>query len=194
MGKKQTTGISRTMEDGKIVWAGPGKTGLIRVIFDPETAPAVLRHRAMLEGFGITGDRVTAMSRNEENGQSASIEDKLAKLQRRIDMAWALGVWSVDRAFAAKRGPDSRTIIMAMIRALAGVNTADEAEAILTKTINAKKAANRDEALALWAKSKQVAEAIKLIEAERAAANATQDSDDLLAELEAFEEDDEAPM
>lgn len=206
MGKKESsTGVNFTMEDGKLVWSGVGDSGgLIRVVYNPETAPPELRMKAMLNGFRVAGDRMTAISRDENSGKSATPAEKLARVQRRVD-AWERGQWEIERSWAATKGPDAGLVIMAMIRALAGVPTVEAAEALFAKQVALKKFATRDEAIAAWAKSTQVAAAIKLIEAERIQAAARIDAEAMLADLmgdgsddsdgsEDDDSDDEAPM
>jgi hypothetical protein len=203
--RKSNSVVTHSMQDGKIVFdvIGAGK-----LVFDPDKVSAQNRARAMIHGFVQRISDGAARLRNPETGASAPASEKLAMMQRIAEHLMS-GSTEWNLKVAAPKGPDSGTIVLAMIRALAGVNTPDEAEALLTKTIRAGKAADRDGALKVWAATSQVREAVKLIEAERAR-GAGASADDLLAELAGFEvgddedegeadegdeaEDEEAPM
>lgn len=190
---KSNSVVTHSMQDGNIVFdvLGAGK-----LVFDPNKVSAENRARAMIHGFVQRISDGAARLRNTETGQSASPSEKLAMMQRIADhyMSGA-AEWNL-RAAASPKGPDAGLVIMAMTRALAGVPTVEAAEAVFAKQIAMGKFATRDEAIATWAKSRQVADTIKVILAERAAAAANLDAEDMLAELRVGddESDDEAPM
>lgn len=182
--KEKETGVKFSREDGKLVWSGVGDSGgLIRVVFDPEKASARLKAQACHYGFKVAGDRMTAIQRDETTGKSATVAEKLARVQARVD-AWERDQWEIERTWAATpKGPDAGTVILAMIRALAGVPTPEAAEKVFAAQIAKGKFKTRDEAILAWSKSRQVADAIRLIEAERLAASANLDADEMLAEI-----------
>jgi hypothetical protein len=190
---KSNSVVTHSMQDGNIVFdvLGAGK-----LVFDLNKVSAENRARAMIHGFVQRISDGAARLRNTETGQSATPGEKLAMMQRIADhLMSGTTEWNL-RASAAPKGPDAGLVIMAMVRALAGVPTAEAAEAVFAKQVELGKFASRDEAIAAWAKSRQVADTIKLILAERAAAAANLDAEDMLAELGIDDEapDDEAPM
>jgi hypothetical protein len=99
--------------------------------------------------------------------------------------------WRLTETSTGKRSVDAGLVIMAMIRALAGVKDVDAAERIFAQQVTLKKFADRDAAIKAWAESRQVADAIKVILAERAAAAANLDADAMLAELGLDDESDD---
>lgn len=178
---KANSVVTHSMQDGKVVFnvlhAGS-------FTFDPDKASAENRARAMIHGFVQRISDGAARLRDTKTGASASPEEKLAMMQR-IAQHYMSGAteWRLVESSGAKRAIDAGLVIMAMIRALAGVKDIDAAEAIFAKQVTLGKFPDRDSAIKAWAESRQVADAIKVILAERAAAAANLDADAMLAEL-----------
>lgn len=188
---KSNSVVTHSMQDGNIVFdvLGAGK-----LVFDPNKVSAENRARAMIHGFVQRIVDAGARMRDPKTGASASPEEKLASMKRVVEHYMSgTTEWNLRAAPAASKGPDAGLVIMAMIRALSGVPTVEAAERVFAQQVAKGKFASRDEAIAAWAKSRQVADAIKLILAERAAEAANLDAEDMLAEL-AMEDDEDAPM
>lgn len=177
---KANSVVTHSMQDGKVVF---NVLGAGSFAFDPDKASAENRARAMIHGFVQRISDGAARLRDTKTGASASPAEKLTMMQRIADhyMSGATE-WRLTET-AVKRGPDAGLVIMAMIRALAGVADVDAAEAIFTRQVSLGKFPDRDSAIKAWAESRQVADAIKVILAERAAAAANLDADAMLAEL-----------
>jgi hypothetical protein len=192
---KANSTITHRVFDRKVIFT---VLGAGEFTFDPDKVSAENRSRAMYHGFIQRISDGGALSRNTETGKPATPEDKMARMKRIAEhLESGATEWALRAAPPVKKGFDAGLVIEAMIRALAGCGTPEEAEAMLTRTVAKGKAADREGALKLWASSRQVSETMVLIEAERAARNSTLDSDDLLEEIlsdDESAEDDEAPM
>jgi hypothetical protein len=178
---KANSVVTHSMQDGKIVF---NVLGAGSFTFDLDKASAENRARAMVHGFVQRISDGAARLRDTKTGQSAQPSEKLAMMQRIAEhyMSGAIE-WRLTEAAPAKRGVDAGLVIMAMIRALAGVGDVEAAEAIFAKQVALGKFPNRDAAIKAWSESRQVADAMKVILAERAAAQANLDADAMLAEL-----------
>lgn len=194
MGKKAAgSGIAATVSGTVITWAGGGQT----VSWDvakatPGLALTPLAQAAVLNGFRVAGDRMTALERDPVTKQPATVADKMARIKARVD-AWIAGEWTIARQGGA-RTIDPRMIELAMVRALSGIMSVDDIKRVTDRQIAAGKAGTYEEALNLWAATAQVKSAIKQIEAERLAAASQSDAEAMLAELmrqaEAADSDD----
>jgi len=195
MGKKAAgSGIAATVSGTVITWAGGGQT----VSWDvakatPGLALTPLAQAAVLNGFRVAGDRMTALERDPVTKRPATVADKMARIKARVD-AWASGEWTIARQGGA-RTVDPRMIELAMVRALSGIKSVDDIKRVTDRQIAAGKAGTYEEALNLWAATAQVKSAIKQIEAERLAAASQSDAEAMLAELmrqaEAADSDDD---
>lgn len=190
---KSNSVVTHSMQDGNIVF---NVLGAGRLVFDPNRVSAENRARAMIHGFVQRISDGAARLKDTKTGASASPEEKLAMMARIAEhLMSGTTEWNLRAAPATPKGPDAGLVIQAMIRALAGVPDVDAAERVFAKQVALGKFASRDEAIAAWAKSRQVADAVKVILAERAAAAANLDAEDMLAELiDDDSDDDEAPM
>lgn len=176
-----------TRLDGKLIFAFP-RDGLPSITFDPDKVSAQNRSRAMYHGFEQRIRDAGALMRDKETGESATPEQKRAAMLRIVEHLesgsdeWALRV-------ATPKADDPGILIAAIMR----VSGKDErgVEGLLVATMQ-KRGVDRAGALKIWADTKQVASAKKAIEAERAAARASGDSDDLLAEMMADSDGDES--
>ncbi len=187
MGKKATgSGISATVTGTTITWTGAGRTVSFDVAaVEPQWANLrPMTQAAILNGFRVAGDRMTALERDPITKQSATTADKIERVARRV-AGWVAGEWTLARGATGPRTVPENLVIRAMIRALAGINNAEDVERVLGLQVKAGKAPDRATALQLWAKSKQVAAAILAIEAEIAAERVA-GIDDADAELAAI--------
>lgn len=197
MGKKAAgSGISGAVNGTTITWTGGGQS----VSWDVAKATTglaltPLAQAAILNGFKVAGDRMTAIERDPVTKQPATVADKMARIRARVD-AWASGEWTIARQASGAKVYSSAMIERAMIRAMAGVSNLDDIKRITAAQIKLGKAATYDEALQVWAGTNQVKAALKTIEAEMAAAAAQNDGEAMVAELmrqaEAAGSDDEA--
>lgn len=195
---KANSVVTHSMQDGKVVF---NVLGAGSFAFDPDKASAENRARAMIHGFVQRISDGAARLRDTKTGASASAAEKLTMMQRIADhyMSGATE-WRLTETSSGKRAIDAGLVIMAMTRALAGVKDVDAAERIFAQQVTLKKFPDRDSAIKAWAESRQVADAIKVILAERAAAAANLDAAAMLAELgmgdddSDDDQDDEAPM
>ena len=188
--KKRNAGIKFAMEDGKHVWTGVGESGLIRIAVKADELSAEIRHRLMNYGLRVIGDRMTALERDPETGESATIAQKLDRVQRRMDALMA-GEWEI-RKSAAPKADDPGLLAKAIIRAL---GLADEAalEKLLSNT-ERKRGVDRTGALKVWQDTKEVKAAKLEIQRERALAQTSVSAADMMAEMMGDEEADEAPF
>lgn len=178
---KANSVVTHSMQDGKIVF---NVLGAGSFAFDPDKASAENRARAMIHGFVQRISDGAARLRDTKTGQSATASDKMAYMKRIADHYQSGATeWRLTETSSGKRGVDAGLVIMAMIRALAGVKDVDAAERIFAQQVTLGKFPDRDSAIKAWAESRQVADAIKVILAERAAASANLDADAMLAEL-----------
>ncbi len=186
---KANSVITHSMQDGKIVF---NVLGAGSFAFDPDKASAENRARAMIHGFVQRISDGAARLKDTKNGASATPAEKMGFMKRIADhyMSGATE-WRLTETSTGKRSVDAGLVIMAMIRALAGVKDVDAAERIFAQQVTLKKFADRDAAIKAWAESRQVADAIKVILAERAAAAANLDADAMLAELGLDDESDD---
>lgn len=193
MGKKAAgSGIAATVNGTVITWTGGGQS----VSWDvakatPGLALTPLAQAAILNGFRVAGDRMTALERDPVTKQPATVADKMSRIRARVE-AWASGEWTIARQGGA-RTIDPRLVELAMVRALSGINSVDDIKRVTDRQIAAGKASTYEEALNLWAATAQVKSAIKQIEAERLAAASQSDAEAMLAELmdDADDSDDE---
>lgn len=177
---KANSVVTHSMQDGKVVF---NVLGAGSFAFDPDKASAENRARAMIHGFVQRISDGAARLRDTKTGASASVEEKFAMMKRIADHYQSGATeWRLTET-PTKRGVDAGLVIMAMVRALAGVKDVDAAEAIFSKQVALGKFPDRDSAIKAWAESRQVADTIKVILAERAAAAANLDAEAMLAEL-----------
>lgn len=178
--KKRVTGIKFAMENGKHVWTGVGESGPIRVTAKADELSPEIRHRLMNYGLRVIGDRMTALERDPDTGESATIAQKLDRVQRRMDALMA-GEWELRKA-AAPKADDPGLLAKAIIRALS-LDGEAALEKLLANT-ERKRGVDRTGALKIWQDTKEVKAAKLAIQAERAAAQASAVSaDDLMAEM-----------
>lgn len=179
-----------TYLDGKLVFGFQGQPSFT---FDPDKVSAANRARAMMHGFEQRIRDGGALGRDKETGASATPEEKREAMLRIAEHLmsgsdeWALKV-------AAPKKDDPGLLLGAIARATG--KDAAGVEALLEATM-AKRGVDRNGALKVWQDTKQVAAAKAEILAERAAAKAAQaggDADDLLAEMGASDDAEEAPM
>ena len=190
---KANSVITHTIFDRKVKFT---VLGAGEFTFDPDKVSAENRSRAMYHGFIQRISDGGALSRNPDTGKPATAADKLARMQRIADhLESGSTEWKLVSAAPTKKGFDAGLVVEAMIRALAGCGSPEDVDRMVAQTIAKGRADDREGALKLWASTRQVSEAIVLIESERAARAAVLDSDDLMAELMGDDEsDDEAPM
>lgn len=176
--------IQTSRQDNRIVFQVRGVAEPI--VFDPDKVSAVNRARAMVHGFTQRISDGGALSRNPETGLPATPQDKADKMRRIAEHLMEGGdVWEMKRAASeGGAGTDAGLTLRAMVRA--GLGKGDEgtplerAESLIAAT-QTKKGLDRKAALALWAKTDKVREAIAQIKAE----SSTQavGADDLLDEM-----------
>ncbi len=193
MGKKVAgSGVKATVNGTVITWTGAGQTVSWNVAHaTPGLVLSPLAQAAILNGFRVAGDRMTALERDPTTKASPSVADKLARVKARVD-AWVAGEWAIGRT-GGPRQVDPRLIELAMVRALSGVNSVDDVKRITAKQIAAGKADGYEAALNLWAATAQVKAAIKQIEAERLAASSNLDAEAMLAGLMGEDDGEDGP-
>ena len=181
--------IHEIKEDGSILFA-VRDAGVFT--FTPSKCSAAIVDRAALHGFVQRISDGAAISRDPETGVAATAGDKLARMQRIAEhMESGTDNWNL--VVASGGQTEGGLVVLAMVRAGLGTNV-DEANEKVARLM-AKRTIERAAALAVWANTTQVAEALAAIRAERAAkkaAEANVDADDLLAEME--EDLEEAPF
>lgn len=150
--------------------------------FDRTKASAANRVHAELHGWIQRIADKAAILRDPETGLAATPETKFNRMKELAEhYETGSAEWSPKRS-ASEGGADAGLIITAMTRALTGGDI-DKANT-LVQGLADKRAIDRKAALREWAKTKQVADAIAQIRAERATGNA----DDLIGEIMGQEE------
>ncbi len=177
---KSNSTITHKMVDGKIEFTVLG-AGVLT--FDPDKVSAENCARAMIHGFVQRISDRAAISRNPENGQPATPQDKLTRMQQMAEHLMS-GAREWGLKAAAAPGMDAGLIVRAMLRAGLGA-TVEAVEGLLTKT-QAKRSIDRTAALKLWAGTDKVIRAMAELKAEAAPKGA----EDLLAEMMAEEEEE----
>lgn len=174
-GKKRANSVVTVRQiDGKLEFTVLGAGVLV---FDPDKASAENRARAMMHGWKQRISDGAALSRDTDDGSPATPEAKLERM-RRIAEHYESGTTEWAMRAAAAPGESAGLIIQAMMRGL-GV-TLERVEAILAAT-QTKDNIERTAALKKWAGTKQVAQAILDIKAEKASGGG--DAEAMLAEL-----------
>ena len=153
-------------------------------LFNPAKCHEMILQRAALHGFIQRISDGAAISRDPETGVAATANDKLVRMQRIAEhMESGTDNWNL--VVASGGQTEGGLVVLAMVRAGLGADV-DEANEKVARLM-AKRTIERAAALAVWANTTQVAEALAAIRAERAAKKAAEadiDADDLLAEME----------
>lgn len=177
---KSNSTITHRRVDGKIEFTVLG-AGVFT--FDPDKVSAENRARAMIHGFLQRISDRAAISRNPENGQPATPQDKFERMKAMAEH-YESGTTEWGLRAPATPGVDSGLTIRAMIRAGLGADV-EAIETILGAT-QTKRGIDRTAALRLWAGTDKVIKAIADLKAE----SAPKGADDLLADIMGESEDE----
>lgn len=164
-------------DDGCIVFQVRGAG---EIVFDPAKVDEPKAKRAAVHGYIQRISDGGALSRNPDNGEQASPEDKMANMQRIADNLMTPGTdWNL-RAPSGERGVDAGLIVMAIMRA-GFAATVDEANARVD-AVAVKRGIDRAAALRVWAGTEQIIKAIADIKASRSKVDAASLIDEIAAE------------